>query len=215
MFNKHLIVEQMGLHAVCHKLENSMKRAALYLRVSTDGQTTENQRGELMQVAERAGWQVVDVYEDAGISGAKGRADRPAFNRLHEDAIRRRFDVVMAWSVDRLGRSLSDLLRFLEELRDVNVGLYLHKQALDTTTPAGKAMFQMLGVFSEFERAMIQERVRSGLARAKAQGKRLGRPSVVDAKKLKIVRDGKKAGLSVRKIAAKAGLSTGTVHGLL
>jgi len=192
-----------------------MKRAALYLRVSTDGQTTENQRGELMQVAERAGWQVVDVYEDAGISGAKGRADRPAFNRLHEDAIRRRFDVVMAWSVDRLGRSLSDLLRFLEELRDVNVGLYLHKQALDTTTPAGKAMFQMLGVFSEFERAMIQERVRSGLARAKAQGKRLGRPSVVDAKKLKIVRDGKKAGLSVRKIAAKAGLSTGTVHGLL
>jgi DNA invertase Pin-like site-specific DNA recombinase len=192
-----------------------MKRAALYLRVSTDGQTTENQRRELIQVAERAGWQIVDVYEDAGISGAKGRADRPAFNRLHEDAIRRRFDVVMAWSVDRLGRSLSDLLRFLEELRGLSVGLYLHKQALDTTTPAGKAMFQMLGVFAEFERAMIQERVRSGLARAKAQGKKLGRPSVVDARKLKIVRDGKKAGLSVRKIAAKAGLSTGTVHGLL
>lgn len=192
-----------------------MKRVALYLRVSTDGQTTENQRRELMEVAARAGWKVVDVYEDAGISGAKGRADRPAFDRLHKDAVRRHFDVVMAWSVDRLGRSLNDLLRFLEELRGLGVGLYLHKQALDTTTPAGKAMFQMLGVFAEFERAMIQERVRAGLARAKSQGKRLGRPSVVDARKLKIVRDGKKAGLSVRKIAAKAGLSTGTVHGLL
>jgi DNA invertase Pin-like site-specific DNA recombinase len=103
-----------------------MKRVALYLRVSTDGQTTENQRRELMQVAERAGWQVVEVYEDAGISGAKGRAERPAFDRLHKDAVRRRFDLVMAWSVDRLGRSLSDLLRFLEELRGAGMGLYLH-----------------------------------------------------------------------------------------
>jgi DNA invertase Pin-like site-specific DNA recombinase len=208
------LLNSLDLHAGDVERENNMKRAALYLRVSTDGQTTENQRRELVEVAARAGWQIVDVYEDAGISGAKGRADRPAFNRLHEDAIRRRFDVVLAWSVDRLGRSLSDLLRFLEELRGLGVGLYLHKQALDTTTPAGKAMFQMLGVFAEFERAMIQERVRSGLARAKAQGKKLGRPSVVDAKALKIVRAGKKAGLSVRKIAAKSGLSVGTVHGL-
>jgi len=192
-----------------------MKRVALYLRVSTDGQTTENQRRELVQVAERAGWQVVEVYEDAGISGAKGRADRPAFDKLHKDAVRRRFDVVMAWSVDRLGRSLSDLLKFLEELRGLGVGLYLHKQALDTTTAAGKAMFQMLGVFAEFERAMIQERVKAGLARAKSQGKRLGRPSVVDARKLKAVQAGKKAKLSVRKIAKKVGLSVGTVHALL
>jgi DNA invertase Pin-like site-specific DNA recombinase len=192
-----------------------MKRVALYLRVSTDGQTTENQRRELMQVAERAGWQVVEVYEDAGISGAKGRAERPAFDRLHKDAVRRRFDLVMAWSVDRLGRSLSDLLRFLEELRGAGMGLYLHKQALDTTTPSGKMMFQMLGVFAEFERSLIQERVRAGLARAKAEGTRLGRPSVVDARKLKIIREGKKAGLSVRKIAAKAGLSVGTVHSAL
>jgi DNA invertase Pin-like site-specific DNA recombinase len=192
-----------------------MKRVALYLRVSTDGQTTENQRRELMQVAERAGWEVVEVYEDAGISGAKGRAERPAFDRLHKDAVRRRFDLVMAWSVDRLGRSLSDLLRFLEELRGAGMGLYLHKQALDTTTPSGKMMFQMLGVFAEFERSLIQERVRAGLARAKAEGTRLGRPSVVDARKLKIIREGKKAGLSVRKIAAKAGLSVGTVHAAL
>lgn len=144
--------------------------------------------------------------------GGKGRAERPAFDRLHKDAVRRRFDLVMAWSVDRLGRSLSDLLRFLEELRGAGMGLYLHKQALDTTTPSGKMMFQMLGVFAEFERSMIQERVRSGLARAKAQGTRLGRPPVVDARKLKMIRQGRKAGLSVRKIAAKAGVSVGTVH---
>jgi DNA invertase Pin-like site-specific DNA recombinase len=189
-----------------------MKRAALYLRVSTDGQTTENQRRELVEVASRAGWKVVEVYEDAGISGAKGRGDRPAFDRLHKDAVRRQFDVVMAWSVDRLGRSLSDLLRFLEELRGLGVGLYLHKQALDTTTPAGKAMFQMLGVFAEFERAIIQERVRAGLARAKSQGKRLGRPPVVDARKRKAVLAARKQGLSVRKIAKKVGLSVGSVH---
>ena len=195
-----------------------MKRVALYLRVSTDGQTTENQRRELTQVAERAGWQVVDVYEDAGISGAKGRNARPGFNRLHEDAVRRRFDLVMAWSVDRLGRSLSDLLRFLEELRGLGLGLYLHKQALDTTTPAGKAMFQMLGVFAEFERAMVQERVRAGLARARANGTRsgkpIGRPQKVDARKRRAILVGRKAGLSIRAIAKKVGLSAGTVHAL-
>jgi DNA invertase Pin-like site-specific DNA recombinase len=191
-----------------------MKRVALYLRVSTDGQTTENQRRELMQVAERAGWQVVEVYEDAGISGSKGRADRPAFDRLHDDAVRRRFDLVMAWSVDRLGRSLRDLVNFLHELQGIGVDLYLHKQALDTTTPAGKAMFGMLGVFAEFERSLIQERVKAGLARARAEGTRLGRPVKVDARKRKAVLAGRKAGLSVRKIAKKVGLSTGSVHGI-
>ena len=191
-----------------------MKRVALCLRVSTDGQTTENQRLELMQVAERAGWQVVEVYEDAGVSGAKGRADRPAFDRLHKDAVRRRFDLVMAWSVDRLGRSLRDLVNFLHELQGIGVDLYLHKQALDTTTPSGKAMFGMLGVFSEFERSMIQERVRSGLARARSQGKRLGRPQKVDARKRKAVLAGRKAGLSIRAIAKKVGLSTGSVHAI-
>src|SRR5690554_6097031 len=154
------------------------KRAAIYLRVSTDGQTTENQRLELARVAAQAGWEVVEVYEDAGISGAKGREQRPAFDRLCKDAARRRFDVVMAWSVDRLGRSLQDLVTFLSELHGMGVDLFLHQQGIDTTTPAGKAMFQMLGVFAEFERAMIQERVKAGLARAKAQGKVLGRPRI-------------------------------------
>lgn len=149
-------------------------RAAIYLRVSTDGQTTENQRLVLEQVAEKTGWDIVGVYEDNGVSGAKGRAQRPAFDRLCRDATRRKFDVVMAWSVDRLGRSLQDLVIFLGELRAVGLDLFLHQQGVDTTTPAGKAMFQMMGVFAEFERAMIRDRVKAGLARARANGKRLG-----------------------------------------
>jgi DNA invertase Pin-like site-specific DNA recombinase len=154
------------------------KRAAVYIRVSTDGQTTENQRRELQEVASRSGWKVIQVYEDAGISGTKGRDKRPAFDRLCKDATRRKFDVIMAWSVDRLGRSLQDLVVFLNELRGIGVDLFLHKQGMNTTTPAGRMLFQMCGVFAEFEHAMIRERVMSGLERAKSEGKTLGRPKV-------------------------------------
>jgi DNA invertase Pin-like site-specific DNA recombinase len=133
-------------------------KAAIYLRVSTNDQTTENQRRELEAVAARLRHEIVAVYEDHGISGAKGRDKRPAFDRLHRDITRRKVDLVMAWSVDRLGRSLQDLVHFLDHVHSRNVGLYLHQQGLDTTTPAGKAMFQMMGVFAEFERAMIRER---------------------------------------------------------
>jgi len=154
------------------------KKAALYVRVSTDGQTTENQRLELERVAEVGGWQIVGTYEDHAISGAKGREQRPGLDNLLKDANRRKFDVVAAWSVDRIGRSLQDLLTFLGEIQALGIDLYLHQQGVDTTTPAGKAMFQMCGVFAEFERSIIRERVNAGLARARANGKRLGRPGV-------------------------------------
>src|SRR5215813_4039987 len=153
-----------------------MKRAAIYLRVSTIDQTTANQERELREIAGRVGYEIVKVYKDHGVSGAKGRDKRPAFDALCRDATKRQFDVVMAWSVDRLGRSLQDLVSFLSEIHALRVDLYLHQQGLDTTTPAGKALFQMMGVFAEFERAIIQERVRAGLARARSEGKRLGRP---------------------------------------
>ena len=187
------------------------KRVAFYLRVSTGEQTTENQRRELEQVAKRSGWQVVEIYEDAGISGANGREKRPAFDKLLKDASRREFDLVAAWSVDRLGRSLQHLVAFLGELHALKIDLYLHQQGIDTTTPAGKAMFQMMGVFAEFERAMIQERVKSGLARAKASGQRLGRPPVAARKRaevMKLRRDGQ----SVRAIARTLKLAPGTVQ---
>ena len=147
-----------------------MKRAAIYLRVSTVDQHTSNQEAELRQTAERAGWEVVKVYRDHGISGAKGRDKRPAFDALCRDATKRQFDMVMAWSVDRLGRSLQDLVAFLSELHALRIDLFLHQRGLDTTTPAGKALFQTMGVFAEFERAMIQERVRAGLKEGKERG---------------------------------------------
>jgi DNA invertase Pin-like site-specific DNA recombinase len=139
-----------------------MKRAVLYLRVSTLDQTTANQERELREIADRMGCEIVKVYKDHGISGTRGRDKRPGFDSLCRDATKRQFDVIMAWSVDRLGRSLQDLVGFLSEIHALRIDLYLHQQGLDTTTPAGKAMFQMMGVFAEFERAMIQERVRAG-----------------------------------------------------
>lgn len=187
------------------------KRAALYLRVSTDNQSTDNQRRELEAVAARAGWTIACVLEDAGLSGAKGRDRRPAFDRLHRMITRREVDLVMAWSVDRLGRSLQDLVAFLGELHGAGCDLYLHAQGLDTSTPAGKAMFGMLGVFAEFERSMIQERVRAGLARAKAQGKHLGRPRVAAELEAKVATS-LREGLGIHRTARLHGVGTSTVQ---
>jgi len=190
------------------------KRAALYLRVSTGEQTTENQRIELLAAAKRSGWEVVDIYEDAGVSGAKGRDKRPEFDRLLKSAVRREFDVIMTWSVDRLGRSLQHLVEFLGEIHAKGVDLYCHQQGVDTTTPSGKAMFQMCGVFAEFERAMIQDRVKAGLARAKAQGKILGRPKVTRKVEQSVYRL-RKAGTGKRKIAKQLGIGVSTVMRVL
>jgi DNA invertase Pin-like site-specific DNA recombinase len=187
-------------------------RAVLYLRVSTaNGQTTDNQRLELEAVAGRNGWRVVEIYEDAGISGAKGREKRPAFDRMLKAAVRREFDVIMAWSVDRLGRSLQDLVAFLSDIHAKGIELYLHQQGIDTTTPSGKAMFQMMGVFAEFERAMVRERVLAGLKRARANGKKLGRPTISAAKE-RAIRADVAAGLGFRKIMARHRVGTSVIQ---
>jgi DNA invertase Pin-like site-specific DNA recombinase len=188
-----------------------MKRAAIYLRVSTADQHTSNQETELRQAAERAGWEVVKVYRDHGISGAKGRDKRPAFDAMCRDASRRGFDIVMAWSVDRLGRSLQDLVNFLSELHALRVDLFLKTQGIDTTTPSGKAMFGMLSVFADFERSIIQERVRAELVRARREGKRLGRPSIAADVEQRIL-TALKAGKSIRKTAEECGVNASTVQ---
>jgi DNA invertase Pin-like site-specific DNA recombinase len=189
------------------------KRVALYLRVSTNEQTTRNQRSELSAVAERHGWNVVATYEDAGLSGGNGRESRPGLDALTTAVARREIDMVAAWSVDRLGRSLVDLLAFLRELHAKKVDLFLHQQGLDTSTPSGKAMFQMLGVFAEFERAMIRDRVMAGLARARADGKQLGRRPVEQsqARKVKAAHTLRSQGIGIRRIAREVGLGVGTV----
>ncbi len=188
------------------------KRAAIYARVSTQkNQTPQNQIIRLREVADRAGWEVVEEYVDKGISGAKGRDKRPAFDRLCKAATRREIDVVMAWSVDRLGRSLQDLVAFLNELQASKVDLYLDRQGVDTTTPGGKALFQMMGVFAEFEREMIRERVHAGLARARKEGKRLGRPKV--SKKIeRAILAARKQGKGINRIATELRVGSSTVQ---
>lgn len=187
------------------------KKVALYARVSTDGQTTENQLRELRAAAERHGWEIVREYVDHGISGSKDRTQRPELDALLKASIRKEFDLIMAWSVDRLGRSLQHLLDFLSEIHSKNIDLYLHQQGIDTTTPAGKAMFQMLGVFSEFERAMIKERVKAGLERARAKGKTLGRPKIGPATEDSI-RKLREQGMGIKKVAKTVGVGVGVVQ---
>jgi len=192
---------------------SAQRRVAIYLRVSTDEQTTDNQRRELEEVATRHGWRVVEFFEDAVISGAKGRDKRPGLDRLLKAVARRDVDMVGAWSVDRLGRSLIDLLDFLRELHAKGIDLFLHQQGLDTSTPSGRAMFQMLGVFAEFERAMIRERVMAGLSRAKADGTQLGRRRLEDsdADKVAAIVTARAAGTGIRRIARELGVGVGTV----
>lgn len=187
------------------------KRVAIYARVSTDGQTTANQVRELQAVADRHGWEVVGEYIDEGISGAKGRDKRPQLDTMLKSVIRKEFDLVMAWSVDRLGRSLKHLIELLSEIESKNVDLYLHQQGLDTTTPAGKALFQMLGVFAEFERAMISERVKSGINRARSQGKTLGRPKV-NHEIEEAIRVERQKGTGIKRTAKLVGTSVSVVQ---
>jgi DNA invertase Pin-like site-specific DNA recombinase len=187
------------------------KRVALYLRVSTDGQTTDNQRLALEAVAAQRGWTVVATYNDAGISGAKGRDKRPGLDKLLTDATRARFEVVMAWAMDRLGRSLADLIDTMRTLEAGHVDLFLHQQAIDTTTPAGRMFFHVTGAFAEFERDMIRSRVNAGLDRARAKGTRLGRPPVA-AKTEQAIKGRLASGEGMLKVAKAIGVGVSTVQ---
>ena len=188
-----------------------MKRVAIYLRVSTSKQETSNQRRELEAVAARSGWQIVKVYQDTGVSGAKGRDQRPGLDAMMKAVNAREFDLVAAWSVDRLGRSLTDLLAILQGLHEKGIDLFLHQQGLDTSTTAGKAMFQMLGVFAEFERGIIRVRVNAGLERPRANGTKLGRRPVKPAVEARI-RQLRAKGDGILKIGKKLGIGTSVVQ---
>jgi len=183
-------------------------RAVLYCRVSTAGQNPANQELELRKACESQHWDVQAVYTDV-ISGAKSK--RPALDRLMEAVANDEVDVICAWDVSRLGRSLQHLIALLSDIHSSEVDLYLHQQGIDTTSPSGKAMFSMMGVFAEFERSMIQERVKAGLERAKADGKRLGRPPVLASTVVQEIRNLRSQGLSARKVAQRTGVSHSSV----
>lgn len=191
-----------------------MKRVGVYLRVSTTDQTTDNQRLDLQRVAVQRGWTIVETYTDHGISGSKGRDKRPAFDKLCKDATNGKMDLVAAWSIDRLGRSLQHVVTFLNELNAMNVDLYLHQQSVDSSTPGGKAMLSMCAVFAEFERNMIIERVTAGMARARSQGKTFGRPRTSEAKAAEVMRL-RENGIGILKTAKLAGIGVSTVQRIL
>ena len=188
--------------------------AAIYARVSTKEQNTDNQVLELKKVAEKAGWEISNTFIDHGISGSKGRKDRPALDTLLKTITRRETKRVLVWSVDRLGRSLQDLISTLNEINSSGAELYIHQQAIDTGTSSGRMLFSMLGVFAEFEREMISERVSAGLERAKANGVKLGRKRIPPITERKVIELSNK-GLSQRKVATRVNISQQKVSMIL
>jgi len=188
-----------------------MEKVVIYSRVSTKDQNCENQIQLLKTIVEKNSWDLVDLYVDVGISGSKGRESRKEFDRLNKDMVRRKFNRILVWDISRLGRSLQHLVEFLNEVNSIGCNLYIHQSGLDTSTPNGKMMFQMIGVFSEFEREMISERVKLGLERVKSKGQKLGRPQKVDLKMIDEMKKLKEIGWSYGKISDQLGVSKMTV----
>ena len=186
------------------------KRAAIYLRVSTDGQTVENQRLDLEKLASLRGWRIIASYEDAGISGTKGRDKRPGLEALLKDARRRKFDLAVFWAIDRLGRSTATVASTMDELAEAGIGMFAFKESMDTSTAHGRAMLEMAAVFARLEREMIKERVVAGLARARAEGKRLGRPPIGNKIRAAIL-ELRSKGFGKLKIARQLRVGVGTV----
>lgn len=191
------------------------RRVAIYARVSTSSQTVENQLQELREVAKRNGWTIVAELSDSGISGAKGRDQRPAFDQLLKRATRREFDLIMVWAIDRLGRSIQHLVGFMNDIQAMGVDLYVHQQAIDTTTPSGRMTFSIFSALGEYERELIRERILAGQKRARAQGIKIGRPSKLnDAVRtsVKLLRDG---GMGIKEISKRLDIGVGSVYSAL
>ena len=184
-------------------------RVGIYARVSTlIGQSPEMQLAELREYASRRSWEIYDEYVDSGVSGSK--ESRPELNRLMSDVHLRRFDIVLCWKVDRFGRSLKHLVNALADLDSYGVAFVSLRDNLDLSTPSGRLMFQIIGAMAEFERSLIQERVRAGLRNAQLKGKILGRPPLtLDHDRIARLRA---SGASIREISAQLEVSTATVH---
>ena len=192
-----------------------MKKIAIYARVSTDKQTCENQLIELRAVAERMGYEIVSEYLDEGISGAKSRQDRPALNAMMKAATQRKFDLVMCWSIDRLGRSLQNLVEILNELQSLKVDLMFLQQGLDTSSASGRMMFSVFGALAEFERNLIRERVIAGQNRAKAKGVKMGRPSKMNDGLKSAIQLLRSNGMGIKQITKEVGVGIGTVYSVI
>ena len=191
------------------------RRVAIYARVSTSNQTVENQLAELRVIAERNQWHVVAELSDNGISGTKGRDQRPAFDELLKRATRREFDLIMVWAIDRLGRSIQHLVGFMTEIQSLGVDLYIHQQALDTTTASGRMIFGIFSALGEYERELMRERIMAGQRRARSQGVKIGRPTKMNDAVRTSVKLLHGNGMAIRKIAKQLEIGVGTVYTVL
>jgi len=192
-----------------------MKKVCLYVRVSTQTQTTENQIQALREVAERSGYEIVKIYSDDGISGSKGREDRPALNQMMKDAVNRQFEMVMCWSIDRLGRSITNLIEIMNELNELKIDMFFSQQSIDTQTASGRMIFGIFSSLASFEREMIRERVMAGLDRARKNGIKLGRPSTVNDGVRNAVLILKDKGVGVRETCRKLGIGCATYYSVV
>ena len=192
-----------------------MKKVCLYCRVSTTHQTSENQLRELRAVAERMGYEIISEFIDNGISGAKSRKDRPALDEMMKLATQRKFEMVMCWSIDRLGRSLQHLVEILNELQAMKIDLFFMQQGMDTTTPSGRMIFSVFGAIGEFERNLIRERVIAGQQRAKASGVHIGRPTKINDGMRSAIQAMHQNGMSIRQIAKSCKVGIGTVYSVI
>ena len=196
-----------------------MKTVAIYVRVSTDKQTVDNQLSDLRKSALRNDWNVVKEYVEKPVSGSYGRDKRPEWDTLLKDVNRKLFDGILIWDISRAGRSLQHLVQFLDDIQSKNIDLYIHNSGLDTSTPTGKMMFQMVGVFAEFEKNMIRDRVKSGMDRAKKNGtksgKKIGRPSNVNPSTESAVVALRQNGYSLNRISKELSIGSGTIYQIL
>jgi DNA invertase Pin-like site-specific DNA recombinase len=192
-----------------------MKKVAIYARVSTSSQTTENQLLDLRQTAQRMGYSIVAEFVDNGISGAKSRCDRPALDQMLKQAAQRRFDMILCWDISRLGRSLQNLVEILTELQSLKIDLFFQQQGLDTSTSSGRMMFSVFGALAEYERELIRERIIAGQQRAKAQGVKLGRPSKMNDGLRTAIKLLREKGMGIKQIAAQCQVGIGSVYAAL
>ena len=211
--NKHIeqMVKSYEDDELGYTLDDAVLDVAVYVRVSTSGQTTENQLIELSEVCDRNKWHITNVYNET-VSGTKGIDERAELNRMMQDATRKRFSKVVVWSVDRVGRSMKHLVTVLSQLKDLGCDIYSYKQAIDTSTTMGSSFFQIVGIFAELENNMRAERQKIGIRRALENGAKFGRKSIMTDKLIKSVVRLRESSLSMRKIATQLDISTATVQ---
>ena len=191
------------------------RKVAIYTRVSTLDQTVENQLIELRDHCSKMGWEITQEYADKGLSGTLSRDKRPALNALIKDGYRKKFDAVVCWDISRIGRSMKELVLFLSDMKDRNIGIVSVRQGFDTSTSMGEIMFQFVGILSSWEREMIRERTVAGLERPKKEGKTLGRKKVINDEMTTKIIELRNAKRSIRDIASEVGVSRGTVSNVL